>query len=317
MVWAAQAAAGSWGVVMLAREPAPLVLANLAWHHAMGAAVIHLYLDDPADPVAAQAAALPFVRVVRCDAAFWQGFGGRPGLQTRRQTLVATQSYGLGLTEWLVHLDADEFLLSLRPLADELAAMPAHKARLRFLVRERVFARPDPQDLFEGLYLIPQPDEATELTRKGLVGHEAGKQATRRGQALELWPHGPHSPLGPVKGHASTSTVLLHLDGLTPLHWLVKLLRYASHPPPQWESFLGPHRQAQVRAAMAARGDPSALRALHDRLKLHRAPVAGRIEALRFDPGPALATLGLVIDRSATGFDAALRRDWPELTRGL
>lgn len=297
---------GSWGVVMLAREPADLVLANIAWHRAMGAQVVHLYLDDPDDPVAPRAAALPFVIVTRCDGAFWARRGFRPELQTGRQTFVATEAHRKGLTEWLVHLDADEFLLSHRPLARELGNLPPEKGRMKFHVRERVFTRPDPVDIFEGAFLAPQPGEAGEFTREGLVGHSAGKQATRRGQEVELRPHGPFSADGPIKGHGSTSTVLLHFDGLTPWHWLAKLLRYGDQPPARWEQFLGPHRRAQVQAALAAGGDLLALKALHDRLKVV-APDDARLEALRFDPGPALAALGLDIDRSIAGFDAALR----------
>ena len=303
---------GDWGVVMLAREAPALVLANLAWHRAMGAGVIHLYLDDPADPVAPLAEALPFVRVIRCDGAFWAGLGGRPGLQTTRQTWVATLAHQRGQTEWLVHLDADEFLHARRPLGVELANLPPDKGRLRFHVRERVFTRPDPTDIFEGAFLPPRPDEVTEFTRDGLVGHSAGKQATRRGQAVELRPHGPFSAAGPVKGHGSTSTVLLHFDGLTPLHWLAKLLRYGDHPEGDWSRFLGPHRQAQVRAALSVAGDWPALKALHDRLKVVP-PRDPRMEKIPFDPGPALAALGLKVDRSVAGFDALLRAADPSL----
>ena len=40
-----------WGIVMTVREPAQLVLANVHYHLGQGAAEIHVFLDDPVDPV--------------------------------------------------------------------------------------------------------------------------------------------------------------------------------------------------------------------------------------------------------------------------
>lgn len=307
-----------WGIVLMAREPAVLVLVHLAWHIAAGAEELHLYLDDPDDPVAAPAAALPGVRVTRCDAAFWAGHptGRRPGLITARQAHCATRAYRACGVDWLVHLDADEFLAG-APLAETLARHPDHPGAVVIPVRERVYARPDPTGLFEGLWRIPQPPPRrghpllaplAAFAPAGVLGHALGKSATRTGLAVRLHCHFP-KPLGEGRElpmRRAEETVLLHVDGLTPAHWLAKQRARIGADLP---AFLGPHRQAQVAALAACAGDPAAERALHDRLRAIPDPApwiaAGLVEARPFDPAPACRqVLGFMPDLTVAGFDA-------------
>jgi hypothetical protein len=307
----------SWGITLLAREPVVLVLTHLAWHLAAGAAEVHLFLDDPADPVAGPAAALPGVTVTRCDAGFWARHpsGRRPGLITARQAFCATLAYGRAGVEWLVHLDADEFLSA--PLAPALARHVGHRGAVVIPVRERVYARPDPEALFEGLFRIPQPPARrghpllaplAPFAPAGVLGHALGKSATRTGLEVALHCHFPKPRDGAaeVPKVAAEGVVLLHFDGLTPAHWLAKQrARIGANGP----AFLGPHRQAQI-AALAACQGPAEERALHDRLRVLADPApwvaAGLVEACPFDPAPACrAVLGSVPDLTVAAFDGA------------
>ncbi|MCC6002401.1 MAG: glycosyltransferase family 2 protein [Pararhodobacter sp.] len=315
-----------WAVVMLAREPAPLVLANIAWHLAAGATQVFLYLDDPRDPVAAVAAALPRVVVTLCDRAFWRTLAGRrPALQTRRQSLVATHAYRARQTGWLLHIDADEFVWPADGLAADLAMAPADAIWLHLPVLERYWLSPAPQTLFEGAFMAPLPPgkPASDAARapylaRGVAGHVAGKGCTRCGLPAELLPHAPRlHGLRPPAATADHSRIL-HFDGVTPLHWLLKLLRYAAHAPAQWERFLGPHRRAQLHHVRAHQHDPAALRAFLDLLKRAPFPMHDRLVRLPFDPVPAMqAVLAAPPSLDVEHFDALLRAAEPMLAQGL
>lgn len=310
----------SWGIVLLAREPAALVLAHLAWHIAAGARALHLYFDDPADPVAEAASRLPGVQVTRCDAAFWAAHpsGGRPGPVTARQSWCATRAYAAAAVDWLLHLDADEFLAG-APLGPELARHAGLGGAVVIPVRERVYAGAVPQALFGGLFRIPQPPARqrhpllaplADLAPQGVLGHALGKSASRTGLALRIDCHFPKTAEGAdrVPRIAAEGPVLLHFDGLTPAHWLAK--QRARLARPAQAGALGPHRQAQIAALAACGGDPAAERALHDLLRLIPDPApwiaAGLVEARPFDPAAACrAVLPAVPDLTVAGFDAA------------
>lgn len=310
-----------WGVVLLAREPSALILAHLAWHLQAGASAIQLYLDDPADPVAETLAGVPKVQVIRCDSAFWQTLGGRPVLQTRRQSLIATQAYQQTRLDWLLHLDADEFLFSPQPFATQLATLTPDAAYLALPNVERVFGTHSPRHIFEGTFLsatrpgqsaAPGSAAASAFLQRGLAGHSAGKACVPRGHPWTLQPHAPRAAGGKPPARHLSETRILHFDGLTPLHWLIKLRRYAAHPPAQWERFLGPHRRAQLQFVRDNNHDPAALRAFHDQLK------TGQGATLDFDPGPALSRfIHPAPDLTVAAFDAALRLAEPQLSQGL
>lgn len=105
-------AALNWGTVTLVKAPLQDILGFAAHHLALGAAEVHLYLDDP-DPVTAAALSLhPKVKVTLCDAAFWQA-QKKPRMAGHRlrQTWVATLAYNQTGCDWLAHIDVDEYLL--------------------------------------------------------------------------------------------------------------------------------------------------------------------------------------------------------------
>lgn len=324
--------APSWGVTIFAREPPALVLVNLAWHIEMGARELNLYLDDPDDPVGETAARLPGVCVTRCDAAFWQRHGARPAWNNQRQAVCASQAYRQTGVDWLVHLDADEFLHSRRPLAGELAGLSPQTDALVFPPRERAFTAPLQEALFEGVFRIPQPRGRpphpllapnAAFCPQGVSGHALGKSATRAGLDVTIGPHAPRGgPRGSPVKRPSDSTVLLHFDGLTARSWLLKFLRYGRLMERDAGKNLGDHRIAQLAQVSRLREDPVAMLAFHDRIKLcadeKNFVRAGLAERIPFDPLPAARKhLGALPDLSPASFDDLIRTAEPDLMHGL
>lgn len=334
----------TWGIVMTVREPAPLVLANVAWHLGTGASEIHVYLDDPGDPVKPQLDALEAVRVTRCDAAHWRvaaQSGERPASINRRQGRNAVHAMARAKTDWLIHLDADEFLFQDRPLADELAVVRELDCELHFPVHERFFRRDAPvASVFDGLFRTTTKglNRRTDgrgndaiifgahlpVLNNGVLAHSAGKCAAPTDSDFRLGLHWSYRGKGRERAqrYRSTSTRLLHFDGLTRLHWLGKLMRYRDTPGDELK--FPPHRRAQIEIFQDIADDTEALAELHREFReldsdtIERLRAFGLLHDVPFDPGPVIrSVLGDVPDLSVDSFDMDLRRASPGLLNGL
>lgn len=329
-------AQASWGVVLTADEPAQLVLANVGWHLATGAAEVHLFLDRPDDPVGEALADVPGVHVTRCDPAHWAGLGtDRPPLQMRRQSLNANAARGRAATDWLVHLDADEFLVQDRPLGRELVHVATLDAELNLPAWERAYLGAPGPGLFDGglrgstrgrpgfddQILGPQ----RKLRHHGLLAHSAGKCAVPVAGDFRIGIHnafrGARKGAPRAASYGSTHARLFHFDGLTPLHWHVKMLRYAAHTETQLTSLVSDARKTQVIRYMRRLRKPGQVAAFHDLLRVLDDAACDRLEAFGlldragFDPGPvAERALHRRLDLSVAAFDAELRARQPELT---
>lgn len=310
--------APSWAIVATVDEPAPLILAFVGHHLAQGAAEIHLFLDQPNPEAQAALAGLPQCRVTLCDKAHWAGSeqGRRPALHTRRQILNANLAYGRCTADWLLHCDADEFLRDGRAMGQELDRFGPEVEHLRLLVAERVMPEGAAQQgIFDGIFRLPvprgiaSPDEiyhpVTGFLDRGLTGHSNGKGLVRAGRGHIL---GIHAPKGEIAEQFIRSTRLLHFDGLTALHYKIKLLRraYEKQTP-------GPtrHKQGRMTQFTAIREnlrDEGFCDALVAALKTLRPDQAEKLEALALLDRRAFAPelAGLIVDLSVTRFDADL-----------
>ena len=336
--------AASWGIVMTVHEPAQLVLANVGWHLGTGASEIHVYLDDPEDPVSGALEALGRVRITHCGAAHWHQnapSGRRPPTHRRRQGLNANHALKRCEVDWLIHLDADEFIVQDRPLGDEMAAVRALDCELYFPVAERIFLRDAPRKtIFDGVFrrctraVLRRSDgidtdevifgDHTPYLDQGVLGHSAGKCAVPRGDDFRLGIH--WSFRGPGRTRAerfrSTAARLLHFDGLTRLQWLTKLRRYTEYAPADFN--VARHRQAQIKLAADVGSAPGGYASIHTELKeagpdfAARLRAFGLLEETPFEPGDILReVLGTVPNLDPDAFDAELRRRLPERTAGL
>lgn len=315
----------TWGVVMTVREPAQLVIANVHYHLGQGAAEVHVFLDDPDDPVGPHLAGVSGCVVYHCNEDHWQtvNLGRRPDRQTRRQALNANHVYQKGGLEWLVHLDADEFLFQKRSLADELKFAPRVPGYLGLPVRERAYVHGQQASLFDGVFrvpftgrsamMVPLYGELGPFLAHGVAGHAAGKSCVPVGRELRMGVHGPRTKKGKkLPPLHATSTVLLHFDGLTRLHWVLKMLRYAVGNP---QRLIGPHRLAQLAFIEEHCQGLGEICEFHDMLKAvddeqnARMSALGLLEDWAFDIGDAaraaVAEAGLSL--SADVFDKDLR----------
>ncbi|MGR3376073.1 glycosyltransferase family 2 protein [Salipiger abyssi] len=188
-----------WAVVTTCAEPKKLVEAFLAHHLAIGAHEIVVFFDDPADGLAEVFSAVPKVTAISCDEGYWskrRPKKGRPSGHRQRQTHNAEYAArNLCESEWIAHIDADEFLLPLAAgsISEMLSKVPDTLDAVRVLPAERMFVgqyRPGKLDL-SGVFKL-KPDRGKkwgdklygtflgELFPNGFQGHEVGKSFKRR-----------------------------------------------------------------------------------------------------------------------------------------
>ncbi|WP_339767425.1 glycosyltransferase family 2 protein [uncultured Pseudosulfitobacter sp.] len=177
----------TWGLSSTILAPARDILRFAAYHIEAGAHRLYIYLDDPDSDAFAPLKAHPKVRVTRCDAQHWQKLGGkRPVKHQVRQSRNATHAHARRAeVDWLIHMDADEFLVSDQPVADVLAALPATVQTARVRPMEQLAGDghhfkafipngPDREKIVNRLY----PNYGPHI-KGGFLSHVAGKLFAR------------------------------------------------------------------------------------------------------------------------------------------
>ena len=302
----------TWGLVATLDEPLPLVAAFVAHHVALGASEIHLYLDRPDPAVMQTLAHLEKVRITQCDADYWAENGRlfwtkapkegqRPKVHVQRQAVNAQHAYKRAKVDWLMHCDGDEFLTAAQGvIAEELDAYPPTIEAARILNSERVWVEGQRRaSIFEGVARRPFRrgggglfhiyGKAQPYLNQGVLGYTNGKCFTRTGRDLFLGIHRPKprdaagpTPDAKVATWDSRSIELVHFDGLTPRHWMVKLLRKAQEQGADGAlaKRLGTPRMAQLDAVRAAAGSADALWDLHDTLRVLPSDVENALRKL-------------------------------------
>lgn len=315
----------SWGTVSTINEPLAVTLTFVAHHLTAGAKEVHLYLDEDNPETVAALRSLERVHVEVCDREYWRReFDIKPPkTHQRRQSLNATRSYRTCNVDYLLHLDADEFLWQFRPLEQELSSIE-EGFYLNIPNVERVYLDDVPEDGMyskwfrrsakqRGVLLAEFASDKAGLTRNGLTGHCAGKSVTPTGCGYQIGIHRPRfpgrRPWSFPEYRQSRSSVILHFEGLTPLGWAYKRLRKAhfvrvleTHP-------IVEATKAQIEA-MGGGGLEAGL-ALHRRLQVLDAEFCKRLAKenllleVGFDPEKALQQWfeGITLDLSAAAYD--------------
>lgn len=185
----------SWGLVATIKAPEEKVLAFAAYHLSLGADHLWLFFDDPESPIPAPLARHPRVSAVLCDAAHWARVGRqRPPAHQNRQARNARLVYrDLARTDWLFHIDVDEFLLPARPVAAILADVPDDTVAIRFepfeamhdpLLADDIFTAHAFRGALRGEHW-PRRRAALgpyrKIIRDGMMSHSVGKVACRTG----------------------------------------------------------------------------------------------------------------------------------------
>ncbi|WP_406735637.1 glycosyltransferase family 2 protein [Thioclava sp. GXIMD4215] len=234
-----------WAVVGLMDEPAPLMAAWVAHHVAIGAGEVHVVFDRPDPPTEALLRGVSGCFVHRSGEDGWalHWKARRPNRHQARQKYHATRIANETAMDWIIHCDADEFVHLERPLSWELEKT-REKAWLRLEVLERTFVPGvTGGDIFQGVFRKRWDAFAEEgaafygprarFLNRGVSGHIAGKACMRTGQGYVLGVHHPtehwDAPGGTVTlpYRPSYNARLTHFDGLTPLHYILKMMRRA------------------------------------------------------------------------------------------
>ncbi len=288
-----------WGVTAMISEPPQLVMAFVAHHLLAGADRVIVHLDTPDPALEARLAKVPGCQVVPVTSKTWgPSRYDRPNPPSGRQRRLLEGVLEETDLDWIFHLDADEFLMSQRPISALLAEVDRSVDWLFVDVAERVHATdPDPDNIFDGIFrrsFPPQLDDslsgidgpASAFLDRGLSGYPGGKSAYRPGRGIEPDIHAPANQPVLKKGQLPDTRVL-HFDGLTGAHWVWKKRRVIAQQPAPKK--LRASIAAQ-RAALEAAATDAEAEAIYDQMKRLSPPrlaalqAQGRIETWDIDP---------------------------------
>jgi hypothetical protein len=246
----------TWSLVSTMLGTPETILPCVAHHLASDAEAFHIYLDAPHPVVEDALKSLPRCVLTVCNDAYWAAKpGGRPEGVVRRQLANLADARARTRSEWMVHLDSDEFLVAAKEgsnvaLGDELAGVSSEFEWVRILPMERVLLPVlEQKALFDGVFRKPCKDadviqaiyrEGARFLHHGMSGHVRGKIAVRPKTKLVTRLHEASFPPAPgtklpfitkpqdLPPHAVLAgTRLLHFEGWTRSHWLDKLNSFA------------------------------------------------------------------------------------------
>ena len=339
----------TWSLVSTMLGVPETILPCIAHHLHSDAARLHLYLDAPLPQIEAALAGHPRCQVTVCDAAYWaRQPGGRPEGVVRRQMANLDHARRHSDSDWLLHVDSDEFLVASDPaqplaLGPELARVPAGHHWVRIAPLERVMPpTPAPRSIFDGLFRAATTDAAliaaaygpgAQYLHHGLSGHSRGKIGFRRKTRLRVRlhdvirppPRGITAPVPPPPAADPppftdlAALRLLHFEGWSPLHWASKLVRFA-----EAGRFEG-HNKGRCAAVrfMADHPEAAARQGLFDLVQrltpqgLALLAEAGLLRQVPSDPAALTrATFpGVALDFGIAACDARLRANAPDFYR--
>ena len=185
----------SWDIVSTMKATEEKVLAFAAHHLALGADHLWLFFDDPDQPIPQPLVNHPRVTVTPCDEAHWvRVIRKRPPQHQNRQTHNARYTYREKVTtDWIVHIDVDEFILTQRPIAAILEDEPAETIALKLEPFEAMHDPLLPDDIYTSREFRgalrhehwPRRRAALgpyrKVIRDGMLSHTIGKVIYRTG----------------------------------------------------------------------------------------------------------------------------------------
>lgn len=285
----------TWGIVSTIRAPARAILDFAAHHLDLGAHRLILHLDEDCPEARAALAGHPRCKVILCDAAYWAG-RKRPEAHQARQSFNATRAYRRNPgVDWLAHVDVDEFLWPARPIADQLAALPAEAPTARVRPIEALA----PVDAAPGLWFkgcavqARQRDAQTAriyptygaYLNGGFLSHAFGKIFVRTGlEGVKLRIHNAFGPDGAkiANDHDLDHTLLCHLHAPTWEDWQRAYRYRLAHG--SYRAELKGNGTAGITmnalfSAIEADGGEVALRAFYDEVCTATPELRARLEA--------------------------------------
>ena len=195
----------TWAIVATVKEPVETIKEFLAHYLSLGCDEIRVFFDDPNDPAAQATEGLERVRATLCTDEYWDG--DRPERHERRQVINARHAYQACGCDWIIHVDADEYLFCPNGIANLLAAVSPDEASVGVVPAEPLI---NPKDGRIRAYNSPLPNNAFgqrigetafgkiyPLLANGLLSHVVGKYFLRTG--LKGTPIAIHRPSIPEK----------------------------------------------------------------------------------------------------------------------
>lgn len=228
------------------RESPDVIRRFARYYLSAGAAEVLVYHDGP--PPDLGEADLPGLVVVACDADFWSGqAGGRPEALEDRQAAI----YRVGLdrcrSDWLLVVDADEYVFGDRPIGRFLDGVPDGADAVLLPTAEAVWGPGDDLDRPFGSTCFrtrwrsdtlwrrlrrPIYGEVAHFMRRGLVGHIGGKMFLRAGREYSVIRNNAAERGGVVISRpadevdpALRGMYLGHFDAIGPARWTEKWRR--------------------------------------------------------------------------------------------
>jgi hypothetical protein len=179
----------TWGIVATIKASHVDVLNFAAYHLDRGAHRLYIFLDEEAPETYAALKAHPKIRVTQCDDVYWSKLGGkRPVKHQVRQTRNATHTYlKKADTDWLAHIDVDEFIHSNKDITSILNGLSENILCARMRPIEALSGDGNAFKAF-----IPNGPDRTRLVadiypsygqflKGGFLSHVAGKLFVRTG----------------------------------------------------------------------------------------------------------------------------------------
>ncbi len=188
----------SFSTVSLVKETPDVIHRFADWYRSAGAGEVLIYHDGPA----AQMELGPGVTLIECDEAFWNDLRGeRPAALEDRQSAVFAAGLERCGSDWLLVVDADEFVFGNRAISDFLDKVPETVDAVSVPTAEAVWGPGDalgepygsthfrmawPRGwIWRRLNQVIFADVAQHLQR-GVTGHTGGKEFLRVGRPYSL-----------------------------------------------------------------------------------------------------------------------------------
>ena len=189
----------SFSVVTYMRESRSIVERFVAYYRSLGAQHIQIYFDGSIDTIADLSDGT--VSIAPCDDAFWAaGPGHRPAGLEVAQAFCFMAGYLAAKTDWVMILDADEFVFGPLSVSEMLEQVPDDIDALILPTAEAV-SLPEDKDPFSvfsstGFRLATEGSgiwieravygwSLSRVLRHGLMGHADGKQILRTGKRFD------------------------------------------------------------------------------------------------------------------------------------
>ena len=188
----------SFSTVSLVKETSDIIKRFANWYRSAGASEVFIYHDGPAPEMTLGAG----VVLVECDDAFWADLcGSRPAALEDRQSAVFAAGLAKCRSDWLLVVDADEFVFGNRAIPEFLDAVPPSVDAISLPTAEAVWGPGDelgvpfgsthfrmawPRGwIWRRLNRLILADMAHHLQR-GVTGHTSGKEFIRASKPYSL-----------------------------------------------------------------------------------------------------------------------------------